>query len=185
MIIKIKTVRIIRLLLKASFKLWLYKYYIIITFCSEWSGILSHQGKVLLPEAKPRATVPSQGGIICHITLNKIWQLFYYIILWTVAIWQFTVQSCTWRFLPCDITCDSSYYHMTTYLISFISTIIAPGLMSVSYHPPGLISMSYHTPTSPGWYRCFFFCLFAFLLFIFLFCRINFPAFFPDVTLQR
>ena len=29
---------------------------------------------------------------------------------------------------------------------NFISTIIAPGLISVSYHTSGLISMSYHTP---------------------------------------
>ena len=75
-----------------------YLHYIIITFCSGWYGILSPRGKVLLPEAKPRATVPFRGEILCHITLNKMWQLFYlqsimyYIIFWKNVIWQFTVQ---------------------------------------------------------------------------------------------
>ena len=89
---------------------WCYNY-INITFYSGWYGIFSPRGKVLVPEASPRATVPFQGKIICHITLNKMWQLLYYIILWTIAIWQFTVQNCMCRFFPCDMACDSSKYH--------------------------------------------------------------------------
>ena len=85
--------------------------YIIITFCSGWYGILSSLGNV------PRATIPFRGEIICHITLNKMWQLFYYIILWKISIWQFTVQNCMRRFLPRDMACDSSKYHLVYWLI--------------------------------------------------------------------
>ena len=50
----------------------------------------------------PRKGTVARG----HITLNKMWQLFYHII-------QFTVQNCTRRFLlhVYGMTCESSKYH--------------------------------------------------------------------------
>ena len=91
--------------------------YTIITFCSGWYGMLSPRGKVLLPEVKPRATVPFRGEIICHITLNNMWQLFYYVILWKKLLFDNSQCRNTRRFLPCDIACDSSKYHRANWPI--------------------------------------------------------------------
>ena len=80
---------------------------------------------------------------------------------------------------PSEVRGNIINYHMTTtkyhtfcicdtvIIYNFISTIIAAGLISVSYHTRVLISMSYQT--SWGWYCVVFFAFLPFCLFAFFF----------------
>ena len=68
---------------------------------------------VYLSNCVQGATVPFLWEMLCHTTLNKIWQLLYYIILWKITIWQYTIPKCSVRlgFRACGIAYDSNKYY--------------------------------------------------------------------------